>query len=237
MRCIWRGNIKRLWDAVQLCCIIDHLEHWFIQVYRPWVSGCLDQWRYRRIQKTLKTAYQSEKQRRDEAGISAFAGHYERWSGPPDSESEVTEGPDEDDGTEYNDEKGLHEMEDSQEDNLRSEDDDTEPDSSHYEGMDGPDVTITHEELESVVDGNVADWDHSDDERPVSARTRSRSNSAVPESTEIQESLSEEGETTLSPNRATASYKRPTAQHVTSSPLERKIPLRTKHTRRLSALN
>ena len=45
MNCIWKGDLRNVWDTVQLCRIIENLEHWTIRHFRPWVSSCLDIWR------------------------------------------------------------------------------------------------------------------------------------------------------------------------------------------------
>lgn len=44
MHCIWRGDLRKVWDSMQLCCIIKHLHYWTLRHFRPWVSSCLDQW-------------------------------------------------------------------------------------------------------------------------------------------------------------------------------------------------
>ncbi len=233
MRCIWTGDIKKLWSAVQLCCILEHLEHWFIQVYRPWVSGCLDQWRYQRTRERRSIAHQREIERRTETEDSAFDDHRLRWLEAAGFESEAVESDAEADGGDYNDEIGLvencwSEEAEPREDSARSVTDHTESDDSDYEKRD---VTITLDEVEGVSEA-LADSPDPRDESPVSARTRSRSISAVSPLRESARSLFGDREsTTLSPDRARSAYTRAGAQHSMFAPLNYKIPLRTKDAR------
>jgi len=44
MQCIWEGDIRRVWDTMQLCCIVENLHFWILRHFRPWVSSCLDGW-------------------------------------------------------------------------------------------------------------------------------------------------------------------------------------------------
>ncbi|RDL35896.1 uncharacterized protein BP5553_06508 [Venustampulla echinocandica] len=46
MQCIWKGDLRVIWDTVQLCRIIENLHYWIVRHYRPWVSSCLDRWRW-----------------------------------------------------------------------------------------------------------------------------------------------------------------------------------------------
>ncbi|OCL08608.1 hypothetical protein AOQ84DRAFT_406454, partial [Glonium stellatum] len=46
MDCIWKGSLERMTDALQLCEVIDNLYFWALNFFRPWVSSCLDRWRY-----------------------------------------------------------------------------------------------------------------------------------------------------------------------------------------------
>ena len=45
MKCFWQGDLRKVWDTVQLCCIIGNLHYWIVRYFRPWVSSCLDRWR------------------------------------------------------------------------------------------------------------------------------------------------------------------------------------------------
>src|SRR6266852_1253304 len=44
MRCIWKGDLRRAWDTVLLCRVVENLHHWTIRHFRPWVSDCLGRW-------------------------------------------------------------------------------------------------------------------------------------------------------------------------------------------------
>jgi hypothetical protein len=44
MKCIWEGDLRVTWDAIQLRRIIDNLEYWILRHFRPWVSNCLARW-------------------------------------------------------------------------------------------------------------------------------------------------------------------------------------------------
>jgi hypothetical protein len=43
MRRIWKGNIETPWGAIRLIGILRRFESWALQVYKPWISSCLDQ--------------------------------------------------------------------------------------------------------------------------------------------------------------------------------------------------
>ncbi|KAJ4349492.1 uncharacterized protein N0V89_008108 [Didymosphaeria variabile] len=45
MRCIWKGSLKNVLDNIKLCVIIENLHFWAMNHLRPWLSGCIDQWR------------------------------------------------------------------------------------------------------------------------------------------------------------------------------------------------
>ncbi|MCJ1326878.1 hypothetical protein MMC10_003544 [Thelotrema lepadinum] len=45
MRCIWQGSLTNVIDNIQLCVIIERLHFWALNHLRPWLSGCIDQWR------------------------------------------------------------------------------------------------------------------------------------------------------------------------------------------------
>ena len=45
MKCIWKGDLRDVWDTVRLCRIIENLQYWTVRHFRPWVSSCLDRWR------------------------------------------------------------------------------------------------------------------------------------------------------------------------------------------------
>ena len=63
---LWKGNIAKLWDAVQFCRIIDNMFFWAQHCIKPKVTKYLDQWRlrycpedpniYSRLEKDSKTA-------------------------------------------------------------------------------------------------------------------------------------------------------------------------------------
>ena len=221
---------------MQLCCIIDHLEDWFIQVYRPWVSGCLDQWRYQRIRKDQRIARLIEIDRRRQTGESPFKDHRLRWLEPADSESEVTEANSEDDGGDYDDDIGsvawLEEIE-PRDERVSSKDEDTGSDDNTYEERD---IKIKVEEIESLDNEALEHSYFSDDSRPVSARTR-RSKSAVPLSRKSTESLLGVEESAKSPGRSSGTYTRPAAHHIDTSPLDYKMPLRNKKNRCTSEID
>ncbi|KAA8651608.1 uncharacterized protein ATNIH1004_000498 [Aspergillus tanneri] len=42
MQCIWKGDVHFEESMMELICIIDSLEKWIIDDFRPWVSGNLD---------------------------------------------------------------------------------------------------------------------------------------------------------------------------------------------------
>lgn len=41
MQCIWKGDIHFEDPMMELICIIDNLENWINEDFRPWVSGYL----------------------------------------------------------------------------------------------------------------------------------------------------------------------------------------------------
>jgi hypothetical protein len=45
MRCIWEGNLRNVLDNIKLCVIIENLHFWAMNHLRPWLSGCIDQWK------------------------------------------------------------------------------------------------------------------------------------------------------------------------------------------------
>ncbi|CZR54222.1 uncharacterized protein PAC_04105 [Phialocephala subalpina] len=45
MHCIWEGDLRKIWDTVRLCRIIENLHYWTVTHYRVWVSSCLSRWR------------------------------------------------------------------------------------------------------------------------------------------------------------------------------------------------
>ncbi|KAH6677435.1 hypothetical protein B0J14DRAFT_584240 [Halenospora varia] len=46
MCCIFKGDLKSVWDTLRLCCIIERVHHWTVRHFRPWVSSCLSRWRW-----------------------------------------------------------------------------------------------------------------------------------------------------------------------------------------------
>lgn len=44
MHCIWEGDLRRIWDTVRLCRIIENFHYWTVTHYRAWVSSCLSRW-------------------------------------------------------------------------------------------------------------------------------------------------------------------------------------------------
>lgn len=44
MQCIWEGDLRRNWDTVLLCRIIENVHYWTVRHFRPWVSDCLGRW-------------------------------------------------------------------------------------------------------------------------------------------------------------------------------------------------
>ncbi|MCJ1393756.1 hypothetical protein MMC18_006632 [Xylographa bjoerkii] len=251
MRCIWNGNILKLWDAIQLVTILDHLEYWFLQVYRPWVSGCLDLWNYQSKLKIRKKEYQEEMNRRTELEESAFRGHEMRHSDSPLSNSEAAtsnseEGFDRKSAEDYDDERSsvgdcFSEREEPGEHESSSTDDDT---GSDEDGHDTREPTITvdgpedlRDEIEDLRNKATAAFS-SDDEGPISGRTRSRTNSAEPlsDSKRAPRSPDKGGQSTLSPERGRTTSARPNTRHFVSSPLESGIPVRLKESRRQSTL-
>lgn len=45
MRCIWTGSLHNVLDNIKLCVIIENLHFWAMNHLRPWLSGCIDQWK------------------------------------------------------------------------------------------------------------------------------------------------------------------------------------------------
>ncbi|KAF2438140.1 hypothetical protein P171DRAFT_437215 [Karstenula rhodostoma CBS 690.94] len=45
MRCIWRGSLLNVLDNIKLCVIIENLHFWAMNHLRPWLSGCINQWK------------------------------------------------------------------------------------------------------------------------------------------------------------------------------------------------
>ena len=227
MRCIWTGDFRKLWNAIQLVAIVNHIQDWFLQVYRPWVSACLDLWRHRR---TRKNAYREERRRRFESGESPFHAHQKRWEEPTYSDSEAAESNCDDDG-DYDDETGsipdcLGGGPEPKECDVSSNSDETESDDSEK-------VTIT--EVEEL--GNEAMAALSlDDGTPISTRTRSRSHSLEPFSERVSTSPWTRRQSRLSPNNVRGTSARPNVPHLVSSPLESRLTVRVQKPRRRSAL-
>ena len=65
IQCIWDGDIRDPWDSLQLCCILDNLQLWYDEVYKPWVSGCLDLWHAERAAEECKRRYEAHRKPRD----------------------------------------------------------------------------------------------------------------------------------------------------------------------------
>ncbi|KAL3473281.1 hypothetical protein BJX99DRAFT_261469 [Aspergillus californicus] len=42
MQCIWRGDTRNEEPTTELTCIVQSLEKWVIEDFRPWVSDCID---------------------------------------------------------------------------------------------------------------------------------------------------------------------------------------------------
>jgi hypothetical protein len=47
MTSIWKGNITKIWDAIQFCRIVDNLFFWAQHCLKPMVTQYLSQWRQR----------------------------------------------------------------------------------------------------------------------------------------------------------------------------------------------
>lgn len=46
MRCIWKGTLRSTWNTLQLLQIIENTYQWTVNSFRPWVSNCIDKWRF-----------------------------------------------------------------------------------------------------------------------------------------------------------------------------------------------
>lgn len=88
MRCIWQGDLREVWQSMQLCCIIEHLRHWTLRHFRPWVSSCLDQWCLRH---NITGQRGSGEENEEEESEESEEGESEESEDEEDQESEVSE--------------------------------------------------------------------------------------------------------------------------------------------------
>lgn len=62
---MWQGSLFNVIDNIKLCLILERLHFWAMNYLRPWLSGCIDQWR--RSSQLIKDeqAYDGEHEKED----------------------------------------------------------------------------------------------------------------------------------------------------------------------------
>ncbi|RFU34232.1 hypothetical protein B7463_g2187, partial [Scytalidium lignicola] len=58
---IWKGNITKIWDALQFCRIIQNMLAWSLNILKPKVSHYVDQWRLHCFSEVHNQSYPLEK--------------------------------------------------------------------------------------------------------------------------------------------------------------------------------
>lgn len=112
MQHIWKGDLRNVWDSVQLCCIIENLHYWTLRHFRPWVSSCLDRWYLE-----FDITGDNTQLREDEASTEPD----EDKDNPDSNEDEVNpESSDDDDNTESSDDEDDTESNDDEDDTEAS---------------------------------------------------------------------------------------------------------------------
>ena len=129
MQCIWKGDLRNTWDAVQLCRIVENLHYWIVRHFRPWVSSCLDSWR-----RSLEGNYEIGKN-----GV-ANAGSYNKGSETSSENEEVDYDIDDMDGS------------DDREGSEDDEDEDDEEEEEEEEGFDDDEFEEDDSEAENGIE-------------------------------------------------------------------------------------
>ena len=151
MKCIWKGDLRNTWDAVQLCRIVENLHYWIVRHFRPWVSSCLDSWR-----RSLEGNYEIGKN-----GV-ANAGSYNEGSETSPENEEVDydiddmDGSDDREGSEDDEDEDDEEEEDEEEEEEDDDDEDDEDNDEDNELEEG-------EGDENEEDSEDSDNDENDD--------------------------------------------------------------------------
>ena len=150
MQCIWKGDLRNTWDAVQLCRIVENLHYWIVRHFRPWVSSCLDSWR-----RSLEGNYEIDKNGVANAGSYNKGSETSSENGEADYDIDDMDGSDDREGSE-DDEDDEEEEDEEEEDEEEEDDDDDDEDDEDNELEEG-------EVDENEEDSEDSDNDENDD--------------------------------------------------------------------------
>ena len=128
MQCIWKGDLRNTWDAVQLCRIVENLHYWIVRHFRPWVSSCLDSWR-----RSLEGNYEIGKNGVANAGSYNKGSETSSENGEADYDIDDMDGSDDREGSEDDEDDELEDDEEEEDEEEEDDDDDEEDDEDNDE--------------------------------------------------------------------------------------------------------
>ena len=160
MQCIWKGDLRNTWDAVQLCRIVENLHYWIVRHFRPWVSSCLDSWR-----RSLEGNYEIGKNGVANAGSYNKGSETSSENEEADYDNDDMDGSDDREGSEDDEDDELEddeEEEDEEEDDDDDEDDEDNDEDNELEEGEGDENEEDSEDSDNNENDDVDEGEESE---------------------------------------------------------------------------